>query len=87
MRESYACGLKTSISRIKDHFLRLVMLLRGETGYNTTALIELVQVQGAHGKTARPLRLMGHLKRLHHISPLSRKQTVLISKQSKVQSL
>ena len=42
------------------------MLLRGETGYNTTALIELVQVQGAHGKTARPLRLMGHLKRLHH---------------------
>ena len=66
MRESYACGLKTSISRIKDNFLRLVMLLRGETGYNTTALIELVQVQGAHGKTARPLRLMGHLKRLHH---------------------
>ena len=87
MRESYACGLKTSISRIKDNFLRLVMLLRGETGYNTTALIELVQVQGAHGKTARPLRLMGHLKRLHHISPLSRKQTFLISKQSKVQSL
>ena len=43
-----------------------VMLLRGETGENTTALIELVQVQGAHGKTARPLRLMGHLKRLHH---------------------
>ena len=67
--------------------LVLVMLLRGETGYNTTALIELVQVQGAHGKTARPLRLMGNLKRLHHISPLSRKQTFLISKQSKVQSL
>ena len=43
------------------------MLLRGQTGYNTTALIELVQVQGAHGKTARPLRLMGHLKRLYHI--------------------
>ena len=64
-----------------------VMLLRGETGYNTTALIELVQVQGAHGKTTRPLRLMGHLKRLHHISALSRKQTFLISKQSKVQSL
>ena len=64
-----------------------VMLLRGETGENTTALIELVQVQGAHGKTARPLRLMGHLKRLHHISPLSRKQTFLISKQRKVQSL
>ena len=63
------------------------MLLRGETGYNTTALIELVQVQGAPGKTARPLRLMGHLKRLHHISPLSRKQTFLISTQSKVQSL
>ena len=53
------------------------MLLRGE----------IVQVQGAHGKTARPLRLMGHIKRLHHISPLSRKQTFLISKQSKVQSL
>ena len=42
------------------------MLLRGETGQNTTALIELVQVQRAHGKTPRPLRLMGHLKRLHH---------------------
>ena len=42
------------------------MLLRGETGENTTALIEPVQVQGAQGKTARPLRLMGHLKRLHH---------------------
>ena len=49
------------------------MLLRGETGENTTALIEPVQLQGAHGKTARPLRLMEHLKRLHHISPLSRK--------------
>ena len=46
------------------------MLLRGETGYNTTALIEIVQVRGAHGKTARPLRLMGHLKRLHHIQKL-----------------
>ena len=42
------------------------MLLRGETGENTTALIEPVQVQGAKGKTAHPLRLMGHLKRLHH---------------------
>ena len=42
------------------------MLLRGETGENTTALIEPVQVPGAQGKTARPLRLMGHLKRLHH---------------------
>ena len=42
------------------------MLLRGETGENTTALIEPVQVQGAQGKTARPLGLMGHLKRLHH---------------------
>ena len=42
------------------------MLLRGETGENTTALIEPVQVQGAKGKTARPLRLMGRLKRLHH---------------------
>ena len=29
-------------------------------------LVELVKVQRAHGKTARPLRLMGHLKRLHH---------------------
>ena len=48
---------------------KIVMLLRGETGEtgeNTTALIEPVQVQGAHGKTARPLRPMGHLKRLHH---------------------
>ena len=49
------------------------MLLRDETGENTTALIEPLQLQGAHGKTARPLRLMEHLKRLHHISPLSRK--------------
>ena len=74
-------------NELDERFKCRVMLLRGETGYNTTALIELVQVQGAHGKTARPLRLMGHLKRLHHISPLSRKQTFLISKQSKVQSL
>ena len=41
---------------------KIVMLLRGETGET----IEPVQVQGAHGKTARPLRPMGHLKRLHH---------------------
>ena len=40
---------------------------------NTTALIKPVQIQGAHSKTARPLRLIGHLKRLHHISPVSRK--------------
>ena len=61
---------------------------RNRREYNsTTAFIEPVQVQAAHRKTARPLRLMGHLKRLHHISPLSRKQTFLISKQRKVQSL
>ena len=51
-----------------------VMLLRGETGQNTTALIELVQVQGAHGKAARPLRLMGHLKRLHNRKNPSREK-------------
>ena len=71
---SLLCGSVTFLMFTEN--LRLgksVMLLRGETGYNTTALIELVQVQGAHGKTTRPLRLMGHLKRLHHISPLSRK--------------
>ena len=54
-----------------------VMLLRGETaetGQNTTALIELVQVQGAHGMVARPLRLMGHLKRLHNRKKRSREK-------------
>ena len=39
---------------------------------NTTALIEPVQIQGAHRKTACPLRLMGNLKRLHHSSQLLR---------------
>ena len=39
-----------------------VMLLRGETGYNTTALIELVQVQGAHGKNSPPAKTNGTSK-------------------------
>ena len=38
------------------------MLLRGETGYNTTALIELVQVQGAHGKNSPPAKTNGTSK-------------------------
>ena len=54
-------GAGLSKTRLDD-----VMLLRGETGENTTALIEPVQVQGAQDKTGRPLRLMGPLKRLHH---------------------
>ena len=58
------------------------MLLRGETGYNTTALIELVQVKGAHGKNSPPAKTNGTSKAITSHLP-SKSETNFSYKQTK----